>query len=227
MPTLQLQNHRFRYSSSLSRVVTLAATLGLVLLIVYAPSWQHVILTLALAGSALGFAIVLIEKSRVRYTLTDSHFQQHLAKGGWVVKWNNIERIGLCTHEKDGWHQPLPWIGIKLKRYEPVLEAICPRIISDMLLGQRALLYLGAQQSSMVARFEDLVLDTSPVKKSNGGYYTGLVAMLANRMRHQRQFHDFDLFISAQDLDRDAEDFIGLTRRYLAAAEPSIKSEDS
>lgn len=44
--------------------------------------------------------------------------------------------------------------------------------------------------------------------------------MLANRMRYQRQYFDYDIFISVQDLERDAESFVGLARRYLAAAEP-------
>jgi hypothetical protein len=43
--------------------------------------------------------------------------------------------------------------------------------------------------------------------------------MLANRMSYQRGFFDYDIFISTSDLDRDEESFVGLTRRYLAAAE--------
>ncbi|GHW06799.1 hypothetical protein VCSRO149_0608 [Vibrio cholerae] len=44
--------------------------------------------------------------------------------------------------------------------------------------------------------------------------------MLANRMQYQRDFFGYDIFISEQDLDRSAEEFVGLARRYLAAAEP-------
>ncbi len=46
------------------------------------------------------------------------------------------------------------------------------------------------------------------------------MAMLANRMQHQRNFYGFDVFISENDLDRSADEFIGLARRYLAAAKP-------
>ncbi|WP_152562409.1 DUF2982 domain-containing protein, partial [Vibrio vulnificus] len=31
---------------------------------------------------------------------------------------------------------------------------------------------------------------------------TGLQAMLANRIKYQRRFFDYDIFISAQELDR-------------------------
>ncbi|MGB5804645.1 MAG: DUF2982 domain-containing protein, partial [Vibrio anguillarum] len=81
-------------------------------------------------------------------------------------------------------------------------------------------LYLGAKQQRKETQFEDLVLDNAPYTAPNGNYYHGLMAMLANRMRYQRQFFDYDIFISAHDLDRDAEAFVGLIRRYLAAAEP-------
>lgn len=168
----------------------------------------------------VGFAVLMIKKSQVTFTLTASHFQQHLFKGGWVVRWRNIESIGICSYQQDGWHQPLPWIGIRLKHYSPYLDAICPRIATEILLSQRALLYLGARQNHCEERFEDMVLDPQPYTSKAGKQYDGLQAMLANRMKYQREFYGYDVFISASDLDREADEFVGLTRRYLAAAEP-------
>ena len=43
--------------------------------------------------------------------------------------------------------------------------------------------------------------------------------MLANRMRYQRGYHGYDIFISTNDLKMTGEEFVGLARRYLAAAE--------
>ncbi|MCV6071629.1 DUF2982 domain-containing protein, partial [Escherichia coli] len=80
--------------------------------------------------------------------------------------------------------------------------------------------YLGAKQNQCEDKFEDMVLDPKPYINRDGIEYKGLLAMLANRMKYQRGFYGYDLFISASDLDREAEDFVGLTRRYLAAAEP-------
>lgn len=93
-------------------------------------------------------------------------------------------------------------------------------LIDQLLLSQRALLYLGAQQKARHHQFEDLVLDSTPYVDAEGKQYTGLQAMLANRMQYQRDFFGYDIFISEQDLDRSAEEFVGLARRYLAAAEP-------
>ncbi|BDR13103.1 hypothetical protein VspSTUT11_10790 [Vibrio sp. STUT-A11] len=179
-------------------------------------------LSVILMAVIVGFAVMMIKKSQVSFTLTATHFQQHLFKGGWVVRWCNIESIGICSYQQEGWYQPLPWVGVRLKHYSPYLDAICPRIATEILLNQRALLYLGARQNQCEEQFEDIVLDPKPYQSSSGKQYKGLLAMLANRMKYQRSFYGYDVFISAGDLDREAEDFVGLTRRYLAAAEPDL-----
>lgn len=135
------------------------------------------------------------------------------------MRWNNISKIGICNYDNDGWQQPLPWIGIKLKDYQPYLAAICPRVATEILLSQRALLYLGAKQHNQGQNFEEIVLDSNVFQDNSGREYKGLQAMLANRMQYQRNYFDYDIFISAQDLDRPADEFVGLVRRYLAAAD--------
>ncbi|MDH5923414.1 DUF2982 domain-containing protein [Vibrio splendidus] len=252
----------------------LAVVLGFVCLIValYSDNPKLLIVGAFCIIALLGTGYYLMLRSRVMFTLTPTHFQQHFYKGGWVLKWSNIEKIGLCTYEQDGWHQPLPWVGIKVKDYSPYLDSICPKITCELLLSQRALLYLGAKQAGKESNFEDMVLDsshyharctesgcvelnrykesqntdevifndsqtqTSPDSsheskshkstshKSNAQNavikdYSGLQAMLANRMKYQRGFHGYDIFISTQDLNMSGEEFIGLARHYLAAAE--------
>ncbi|NOH61650.1 DUF2982 domain-containing protein [Vibrio sp. RE88] len=225
MQTLHLTNQPIRLSSPIARFLAIVASIVLISLVMFSPDFQQAILTLVAILSLLGFGYLLILKSTVSYTLTATHFQQHLFKGGWVVKWSNVSKIGICHYDQEGWQQPLPWIGIKLKHYSPYLDSICPRIATEILLSQRALLYLGAKQSQQGTQFEDIVLDSKPYKNTQGGQYSGLQAMLANRMRYQRSYFDYDIFISAHDLDRSAEEFVGLARRYLAAAEPEEEYE--
>ncbi|CAK2769254.1 DUF2982 domain-containing protein [Vibrio crassostreae] len=237
----------------------LAVILGFVCLIIalYSDNPKLLIVGAFCIIALLGTGYYLMLRSRVMFTLTPTHFQQHFYKGGWVLKWNNIQKIGLCTYEQDGWHQPLPWIGIKVKDYSPYLDSICPKITCELLLSQRALLYLGAKQAGKESNFEDMVLDSSHYhtrctengcvelsykeSKSNDEVhfnaqhadshdeannqnaiikdYSGLQAMLANRMKYQRGFHGYDIFISTHDLNISGEEFVGLARRYLAAAE--------
>ena len=222
MQTVHLSNHRFDVSAPwVRRICIFLITLTLIAAMFFA---QTIYQAIAIITLALCLALVtrwILRISQVDYTLTASHFQQHFAKGGWVVKWTNISRIGICDYQRaDGWNQPLPWIGIRLKSYAPYLDSICPRLASDILMNQRALLYLGAQQHRKPLAFEDIILDSEPFVDDTGTVYKGLLAMLANRMRYQREFFGYDVFISAADLDRSEEEFVGLTRRYLAAAEP-------
>ncbi|EHH1261756.1 DUF2982 domain-containing protein [Vibrio parahaemolyticus] len=220
METLHLTNSHFKSDSPINRLTLLLVALITLFLVVISPGWKQAMLSVILMAIIVGFAVLMIKKSQVTFTLTASHFQQHLFKGGWVVRWRNIESIGICSYQQDGWHQPLPWIGIRLKHYSPYLDAICPRIATEILLSQRALLYLGARQNHCEEKFEDMVLDPQPYTSKAGKQYDGLQAMLANRMKYQRKFYGYDVFISASDLDREADEFVGLTRRYLAAAEP-------
>jgi hypothetical protein len=220
MQTVHLSNHPFLISSLTSRWLLGLFSIGCLFLMLYAPGWQQVLLTIIAITCLIGFGYLLVLKSTVRFTLTASHFQQHLFKGGWVLKWNNISKIGICHYDQDGWQQPLPWIGVRVKNYSPYLESICPRIATEILLSQRALLYLGARQHQQGERFEDIVLDSQIYRNSQGKEFKGLQAMLANRMRYQREYYGYDIFISANDLDREPDEFVGLARRYLAAAEP-------
>jgi hypothetical protein len=219
MQTRHLTNQPFNPHSPMSKIIGWLSVVALIFLLILSPGWQQAILTIISVGAVFGFSYLMIQKATVGYTLTATHFQQHLFKGGWVVKWNNVSKIGICQYNQDGWEQPLPWIGIKLKHYSPYLQGICPRIATEILLSQRALLYLGAKQQQQNVQFEDIVLDSTPYRNHDGEEFSGLQAMLANRMKYQRRYFDYDIFISAHDLDRPADEFVGLIRRYLAAAE--------
>ena len=67
-------------------------------------------------------------------------------------------------------------------------------------------------------QLEDILFDDSPFITQDGKQFLGLQAMLANRMRYNRELLGFDFFISDDVIDRPVNDFIGLLRRYKAAA---------
>ncbi|MCG3729095.1 DUF2982 domain-containing protein [Vibrio cincinnatiensis] len=222
MPTLHLSNYPFYSSTEIKRLFGVPFIIIIALITTFI-DWPYNALLSSTLLLIVGISYGALCKSWVGFTLTATHFQQHFYHGGWVVKWNNIRQIGVCSYQQEGWHQPLPWIGIQLKNYSPFLDAICPRVARDMLMNQRALLYLGAKQKGKTILFEEIVLDSTPYKDEDGRLYTGLMAMLANRMHYQREYYDFDVYIAEADLDRNADEFVGLARRYLAAAEPEIK----
>ncbi|MBW3694811.1 DUF2982 domain-containing protein [Vibrio sp. T187] len=224
MPTRHLTNVEFDINSYRSKWLGYAI-LFLCLFLALFEEFRKAIFIFVLCAGCVGWMVYHFAiRSKVMLTLTPTHLQQHFFKGGWVVKWSNIESIGICQYGEQGWFRPLPWIGIKLKDYPPYLDSICPRISTEILLSQRSLLYLGVKQSGKAIHFEDIVLDSSVFIANDNVQYQGLQAMLANRMKYQRAYHGYDIFISTQDLDRSGEEFVGLARRYLAAAEPDTES---
>ncbi|MDA9555890.1 DUF2982 domain-containing protein [Vibrio sp.] len=181
---------------------------------------QAIVITCILI-SICAFIYQIYQKSYIEHIFTAAHLQQNLRHGGWVIQWQNIAEVNVVTIEQEGWHQELPWVGIRLKEYSPILKGICPRIISDILLQQRPLLILGCRHHKKP--FEDIVLDEKEYISPSGQVYTGLNAMLVNRMRHQRRFFGFDLYISESDIRMDKNEFIGIARRYLAAKKENVE----
>ncbi|MEC6795621.1 DUF2982 domain-containing protein [Photobacterium sp. S4TG1] len=158
--------------------------------------------------------------STMSFTLTFMHCQFHSHYGGWSTTWHNIQQIGNVTLSTDGWHQPLPWIGVRLKNYDNFIRTICPRVASRLLLEQRILLVMALKNGSHPHhQLEDILFDDNPFITSNGEQLRGLQAMLANRMRYNRELLGFDFFIADDAIDRPISDFIGLLRRYKAAAQ--------
>ncbi|MCY9804904.1 DUF2982 domain-containing protein [Vibrio scophthalmi] len=219
MPTRHLSNQPtalLAYANVWKGAIVCVALGGLIW---FTNQWQQFVVGLLVLIALFYAAQWLLKTSIVAYTLTATHFQQHFYKGGWVLKWRNISKIDICQCQHEGWYQPLPWVGIRLKDYSPYLDSICPRITTEILLSQRPLLYVGLQQQHKTTQFEEMVLDPKPYTAVDGKQYTGLQAMLANRMHYQRQLFGYDVFISTNDLDRPPDDFVGLMRRYLAASQ--------
>ena len=108
METLHLTNSQFKADSPINKLIMLLVVIITLFLVLIAPGWKQAMLSVVLMAVIVGFAIMMIKKSQVGFTLTQSHFQQHLFKGGWVVRWQDIDSIGICTYEQEGWHQPLP-----------------------------------------------------------------------------------------------------------------------
>ncbi|MGL6315566.1 DUF2982 domain-containing protein [Vibrio sp. WXL103] len=231
METLHISNREKISQSMVIKLIGVLIGVALVFLFISSPSISTAFISLLVGGIAVALTYHIMRKAYNGFTLTATHLQQHRVKGGWLLSWDNIETIGQCQEDDDGWKRPLPWIGIKIKDYHPFIDSICPRLAVDLLMEQRALLYVGIHREER-EKFQDLVLDSKHVQDGKH-YYKGLQATLANRMRHMRGAFGYDIFIAQGDLDRPIEDFIGLSRRYLAAAnsprtsEKAVKEQDN
>ncbi|GAB6262308.1 DUF2982 domain-containing protein [Photobacterium sp. R1] len=199
--------------------LSLLAILGLGVTVFLFPDINGAAVALLLFGllCLLGIGIRLNRQPPVGFTLTFMHLQYHSPQGGWITKWQDVAEIGRASVGYEGWYQPLPWIGVRLKHYDDFLDSICPRIASQILMEQRGLLIMAYKRAdSPPHEIEDMLFDDKHFVGENGKVNKGLLAMLANRMRYNRELMGFDFFISEDLLDRPADDFIGLARRFLA-----------
>ncbi|MEZ8143551.1 hypothetical protein A1OK_16250 [Enterovibrio norvegicus FF-454] len=178
------------------------------------------LLGLSLIGGLGVYISRIIDQQNLSFSLSEMHLQHHTPKGGWSVRWRDIREIGIPSVSQEGWHQPMPWIGIRLKDYEPLLDGISFRLASHIIMEQRSLLLVAYRRSESPpnTKLEDMMFDDTPYVSASGKVYKGLVAMLANRMKYTRELLGFDVFVSEDLLDRPLEDFVGLTRQYLASA---------
>jgi hypothetical protein len=135
--------------------------------------------------------------------------------GRWQLDWNNIQRIAVPRITQGFEQNELTMVGIKLKSYQPLLASISPRLITNILMEQRPLLLYGLgvdyqQQCAKGNCYGDSLLEDDRFKDSDGLIYTGIQAMLANRMQKLRHSLGFDLFIAGSELDRSEHAFVQL-----------------
>ncbi|MCW8327249.1 DUF2982 domain-containing protein [Photobacterium sp. SDRW27] len=220
METLYIKSATAKAGSSMLALSLLAFLAVGILAFLYPGASSAAIAILLLAAlTMLVIAYKQAQEPELAFTLTFMHIQFHSPTGGWLARWKNIDEIGPATVSFQGWHQTMPWVGIKLKDYEEFLDSICPRIASKILIEQRGLLIIAYKRTDNPPyEIEDMLFDDTHYITHSGKTLKGLLAMLANRMKYNREFLGYDFFISEDLLDRPTEDFIGLTRRYLAAA---------
>lgn len=207
-----------------SMLAAMAVAFGLVCFFLIQPtlSFGQGVLGL-MAIIAIFFTInKLLQRVQLSFSLSFMHLQHHSFRGGWALKWKNIAAIGIPQiYRQEGISEPLPWVGIKIKHYDALLEGISLRMVTHIIMTQRALLITAYRRapSKPSKPLEDMMFDDTPYRGENGVLYKGLMAMLANRMRYTRELLGYDIFVSEDLLDRPVEDFVGVTRRYLAAAQ--------
>ncbi|OAN18202.1 hypothetical protein A3K86_04705 [Photobacterium jeanii] len=203
--------------------LSLAIILAIGIVSVVVPTINNVALSILLLFSVT-FCIIAFKQMHapsLSFTLTFMHWQYHSAEGGWSIRWHNIQKLGVAEiANREGWYRTLPWVGVRLKDYDEFLLSVCPRVASKMLIDQRGLLLLAYKQTDNSPHaIEDMLFDDSHYTTHNGVVLKGLIAMLANRMRYNRELLGYDFFVSDDLFDRPVSDFVGLARRYLAQAQ--------
>lgn len=154
-----------------------------------------------------------IREPAYSFELSKEQIHYYHRYGRWQLGWDNIQRVDTPKLQAGLEQRTLSMIGIRLKDYEPLLDAISLRLASNMLLEQRPLLLQGNNSDCASGNcYSENLIEEDRYQSANGRQYTGIKAMFANRMEKLRAGLGYDLYINAAELDRSAEDFVALLR---------------
>jgi hypothetical protein len=208
-----------RSSASTNGITTLlvgaaAALLGTVI-IVALPQLFFLVGILFLSASIIAFVMGFYKLSEPKHSLAISeeaivYFHR---KGNWRIEWDNIQRVDVPRVHKGLEHIDLEMVGFRLKNPERLLENISMRLVTHLLTEQRPLItQVVANNCQSGQCYGDEIIDDVKYKCKDGRTITGVSAMFANRMRKLQSGIGYDIYLSANDIDRDCLSFVTLLR---------------
>ena len=209
--------------SQAKRNVLVSVLIGLVGLLLASISFSVLPKSLYLIGIfltsaslvALLIAWVKYREPQFSFLLSKSSILYKHRHGQWQLDWSNIQRVDVpkVTHGLD--LKPLEMVAIKIKSYPVFLEKTSPRLMSNILMEQRPLLFHDMSASKDCATggcHSDDMLEDDYYKDDNGVEYKGIQAMFANRMTKLRARLGYDIFVAGSELDRPEQEFVDLLR---------------
>lgn len=165
---------------------------------------------------ALLIAWVKYREPQFSFLLSRTAILYNHRNGQWQLDWHNIQRIDVpkVTHGVE--LKSLDMVAIKIKDYSVFLETVSPRLMSNILMEQRPLLFHDMPPSKDCATgscHSDDMLEHDYFKDSKGIEYKGIQAMFANRMTKLRARLGYDVFVAGSELDRPEQEFVDLLRQ--------------
>jgi hypothetical protein len=136
--------------------------------------------------------------------------------GQWQLDWSNIQRVDVPRVSHGVEYTSLEMVAIKIKDYSVFLEKVSPRLMTNILMEQRPLLFHempASKDCTTGSCHSDDMLEHDYFKDSNGREYKGIQAMFANRMTKLRARLGYDIFVAGSELDRPEQAFVDLLRQ--------------
>lgn len=221
MQTLHISPLTKRNGLSLTLLgVVVSSTM--IFILFYMEGQAHTGFIAALLGSLCCTLIGILKLSEppVSLSLCRDCLQYHRKRGGWLLKWSNIQWIDQPRFSIGLESKLLPYVGIRIRNYDEFLTLITPWVAVRLLTEQRplllALLRLEGQLDE--ANTADQLFEPGDYRSDQGHHYHGAVAMLAHRMARLRILLGLDLLLPEESLDRPAADFLHLLCHYLHEA---------
>ncbi|MCF1459371.1 MAG: DUF2982 domain-containing protein [Shewanella sp.] len=168
-----------------------------------------------LGAIALILGVSKLAEPEVSFELSADELLFLHRKGQLSVGWDNIQRLDVVRVTQGMEMAELPYIGVKLKQLNPVLDAISPRLATGIVSEQRPLLMTAAAQLDELDTLEhQLSAEFTPLV-INGERYRGVLAMFGHRCELLNLALGYHIYLPVDSLDRAPRDFVCLLRGYL------------
>ncbi|MBW8185251.1 DUF2982 domain-containing protein [Shewanella nanhaiensis] len=204
-----------RNAITLTFVGLAGIVLGLVLFLS-----SSVLFAPALCAFALGIIATVLGVSKqmepeVSITLSPDGLSYHHRRGSLFIEWENVQRFDI-PKSLDGLETvELPFIGIRLKKINPVLDVIPGRLATGLLTEQRPLLMSAVTLDENLELLEDYLNSEFTPLLVNGERYRGVLAMYGHRSEMLNRNLGYHQYIPFDCLDREPREFLTLLRDYL------------
>ncbi|MEH6462784.1 MAG: DUF2982 domain-containing protein [Shewanella psychromarinicola] len=178
-------------------------------------------LCFALGSVALVLGVSKVYQPAVSFKLTTAGVAFFHRRGQVFIEWHNIQRLDNVRVNQNMELIELPYIGVKLKHINPVLDCISLRLATGLLTEQRPLLMTAATQDEDLQSLEGYLGAEFTPLVVNGERYRGVLAMFGHRCQTLNEQLGYHVYLSIDSLDRDPKEFVALLRQWQQQAQTS------
>ncbi|MDP5146792.1 DUF2982 domain-containing protein [Shewanella sp. ULN5] len=214
--TIHPQTKRNGLTLAISGAVGLLLSLILFIKLSYLFAFSLVIFGLSIVGLLLGIA--KLNEPAVSLELTKTGLTYFHRRGQFTIGWDNIQRLDNARVTQNMELIELPYLGFKVKKMNPILDSISPRLATGLLTEQRPLLMTAATHDEDLQSLERYIGAEFNPFVSHGERYRGVLAMFGRRSETLAENLGYHLYISHDALDRDPKQMVSLLREWQQQA---------
>ena len=154
---------------------------------------------------------------KISFKINEQGLVYYHRRGNVSIGWDNIQRIDAPKVVKGTEWLELPYVGIKLKAINPVLDSISPRLATGLLTEQRSIMMTAGAQANNEDALESYLNHEFMPLTVNDERYRGILAMFGRRCLMLDENLGYHLYIPKDSLDRELTEFVVMLREMKQA----------
>ena len=171
----------------------------------------------ALGAISLILGIAKQIEPKISFKIDDQGLVYFHRRGSATISWNNIQRIDIPKVVKGTSWLELPYVGLKLKAINPVLDNISPRLATGLLTEQRSILMTAGAHADSEDALESYLNHEFMPLTVNEERYRGILAMFGRRCLMLDEHLGYHLYIPKDSLDRELTEFVAMLKAMKQA----------